>query len=102
MENNNERIGILRVILRAENITPTILHGSITDECIKLGIKPTITRSEISHFLFGDRPDRQVSTYYKLLIGLNAIRRRPEPYKLEEIIETNSIIEAVKKSKRNT
>ncbi|MDD4970795.1 MAG: hypothetical protein PHT07_15315 [Paludibacter sp.] len=101
MAKNNSKPGIIRVILETEKITPTILHGSIAEECRKVGIKPTITRSEISHFLFGDRPDRQISTYIKLLMGLNAIRRRPEPYKLEDVIETNSIIESVKKSKRN-
>jgi hypothetical protein len=92
-----QKVGILRKILEVEKTTQTILYGNIVKECEILGIRP-ITKSEISHLSYGDRPDRKISTYIKLLIGINAIRRRTEPYTLEEIIEKDEIIESARKS----
>jgi len=90
---NNQKIGVLRVILEREKTTQTILYDHIVKECNKLGMK-AITRSEISHICFGEKPDRTISTYLKLLLGINAIRRRPEEYTMEEIIEKDEIMEA--------
>jgi hypothetical protein len=92
---NNQKVGILRVILQKEQTTQTILHGNIARECAERGIRP-LTKSQISHFCFGDKPDSKISTYLKLLIGINAVRRRPEPYTLDEIIEKDEIIESLK------
>jgi hypothetical protein len=92
-----QKVGILRVILEKEKTTQTILYSHIVKECEKLGMKP-LTKSQISHFCFGDKPDSKISTYLKLLIGINAIKRRPEPYTLEEIIEKDEIIKSANRS----
>lgn len=90
---NNQKVGILRVILQKEQTTQTILHANIVRECASRGLRP-LTRSQISHLCFGDSPDSKTSTYVKLLLGINAIRRRPEPYTLDEIIETDEVIKS--------
>lgn len=95
IKKKGQTIGILRVILENEKTTQTILHQAIVEECNKVGIKP-ITRSDISHICFGDTPDHRVSTYIKLLMGINVIRKRPEPYILDEIIEREEIFKTLK------
>jgi hypothetical protein len=84
-------IGKLKIILKQETLRIKDLHDEMIKQCKIRGIKPT-TRSELSKLSFGDKPDRLMATYLKILNALNAIRRREAPYTIEELIEPEEIL----------
>lgn len=89
----------LRYIMGQERIGVTELYEKIKEQCKELGIKP-MTQSAISIFSFGEKQDAKISTYLRILYGLNALRiKSPEPYKIEDIIDVDEILKPKKQIK---
>jgi hypothetical protein len=89
-------IGKLKILLKKEKLSINSLQEEMARQCSILGIKP-ITTQELSKIGFGDRPDRLVSTYLKVLNALNSLRRNGHPqYKLEDLIDYDEILKPKK------
>ena len=90
------KIGKLKIIMKKEGIIYRDLHQEMIKQCNPLGIKP-VTRTELSKLGYGDKPDRRISTYIKILNSLNSLRRREEKYTLDELIEQDEVIKSIQK-----
>jgi hypothetical protein len=89
------QVGKLKLILKKEHLIMRDLHNEMIKQCKQLGVAP-VTRSVLSKIGFGDNPDHRVSTYLKVLNALNSLRRRSEPYTLNDLIEEDEILKAAK------
>lgn len=88
---NSQKVGLIRIVMAREDISQKKLFFKMCEQCQAIGIKP-VTRTELSKLSYGDVPDRQISTYVRILNALNALRRRKKPYTIDEIIEPDEIL----------
>ena len=86
-----KRVGKLKIILIREKLMIKDLHKEMKKQCEGLGIK-AVPRNELSRMGYGDRPDRCVSTYLRVVNALNSLRRKPEEYTLYDLIDTDEIL----------
>jgi hypothetical protein len=90
------QVGKLKVLLKKERLSVKFLFEEMHKQCTALGIQ-SLSQQEISKMSFGDRPDRHISHYLKVLNALNALRRNGhEAYTLDDLIEPDEILKPKK------
>ena len=90
------QIGKLKILLKKERLSIKFLYEEMCKQCTALGIQ-ALSQRELSRMGLGDRPDRHISHYLKVLNALNALRRNGhEAYTLNDLIEPDEILKPKK------